>query len=96
MTGRPEGPGGKRICLRFFRLNSHSKTMSSPAEISVTENSIVYPNERSPLKGKIAERAPGCSLTGSPSAAWQTTDVLPALLPLHACLHALPDFSPSF
>lgn len=61
MRGRPEGPGGKRNCLRLFRFKSHSKTMSSPAEISVKNNSIVPPNEWSLLSGKTAETSPDCS-----------------------------------
>lgn len=48
MTGRPEGPGGKHICLRLFRISSHSRTTSSPADMNVTENSILLPESRDP------------------------------------------------
>lgn len=48
MTGRPEGPGGKHICLLLFRISSHSKTTSSPADMNVTENSILLAESRDP------------------------------------------------
>ena len=48
MTGRPEGPGGKHICLQLFRISSHSRTTSSPADMNVTESSMLPPERRDP------------------------------------------------
>lgn len=45
IMGRPGGPGGKQNCFWVFRLNSQSKTTRSPAEISVTENSMMPTKE---------------------------------------------------
>ena len=56
MIGRPGGPGGKHnSLLRFFSRNSHSKTMSSPAAINVTESSIVLRDRKDSTLSSAAD-----------------------------------------